>query len=386
MQIVAVQSEEYAKEFLLVNVRLYKNDPNYIQPLNKDINEVFDAKKNKTFRFGAIQRWLLQADDGQYIGRIAAFVNKRYKNKGDSQPTGGFGFFDCIHDQAAANLLLDTAKNWLLEQGMEAMDGPINFGERDKWWGLLVEGFDPPLYGMNYNAPYYQELLENYGCRVFFYQNCYSRLVRPRLQDKFYTAHEKYSKLPEFSARHASKNDIEKMAKDFCTVYNNAWASHEGNKQMTMPQAMKMFQTMKPIMDERLIWFAYHNEEPIAMYISLPDLNQVFKFLHGKFDMLAKLKFVFHKWRGVITKMAGIVFGVVPAYQGLGVDYYMIVESAKIIQFKTNYLHTELQWQGDFNPKMNNISKNLGFSLSRRLATYRYLFDREKEFKRHPIL
>jgi hypothetical protein len=64
----------------------------------------------------------------------------------------------------------------------------------------------------------------------------------------------------------------------------------------------------------------------------------------------------------------------------------MIVEAAKVIQPSKKYYLTELQWQGDFNPKMNNISKNLEFNLSRRLATYRYLFDRSKPFKRHPIL
>jgi hypothetical protein len=43
------------------------------------------------------------------------------------------------------------------------MDGPINFGERDKFWGLLTEGFIEPLFGMNYNFPYYKDLFENYG-------------------------------------------------------------------------------------------------------------------------------------------------------------------------------------------------------------------------------
>jgi hypothetical protein len=85
------------------------------------------------------------------IGRIAAFVNKRYKNKGDDVPVGGMGFFDCINNQEAADMLLDVARHWLGQRGMEAMDGPINFGERDKWWGLLVEGFHEPLWSMNFN-------------------------------------------------------------------------------------------------------------------------------------------------------------------------------------------------------------------------------------------
>jgi hypothetical protein len=62
------------------------------------------------------------------------------------------------------------------------------------------------------------------------------------------------------------------------------------------------------------------------------------------------------------------------------------MEGAKVIQTKTNYTELELQWQGDFNPKILNISKNIGATESRILTTYRYIFDRSKEFKRHPIL
>jgi hypothetical protein len=45
-----------------------------------------------------------------------------------------------------------------------------------------------------------------------------------------------------------------------------------------------------------------------------------------------------------------------------------------------------MQWIGEFNPKMMNIAASLGTYKSRRLITYRYLFDRTKEFKRHPVL
>ena len=109
-------------------MQLNKNNPAYIRPLDKDIYEVFDEKKNKTFRFGEVTRWILKDDSGKLIGRIAAFNNKKYKNKGDDVPVGGVGFFDCINNQAAADMLFDVAKHWLMQKGMEAMDGPINFG------------------------------------------------------------------------------------------------------------------------------------------------------------------------------------------------------------------------------------------------------------------
>ena len=87
-----------------------------------------------------------------------------------------------------------------------------------------------------------------------------------------------------------------------------------------------------------------------------------------------------------LKKFTGIVFGVIPEYQGMGIDYYMIVEGAKVIQKNTQYDELELQWQGDFNPRILNISRNLGATQSRMLATYRFIFDRSKEFKRHPVL
>src|SRR3954470_393082 len=149
MDLVEVLNRHVARDFISVNALINKGEPNYIRPLDKDIENVFNPKKNKTFRFGEVKRWLLRGQDGEWIGRIAAFTNKKYRNKGDDVPVGGIGFFDCINDQEAANTLFDNAKEWLKGQGMEAMDGPINFGERDRWWGLVVEGFQPPLYGMN---------------------------------------------------------------------------------------------------------------------------------------------------------------------------------------------------------------------------------------------
>ncbi|HLY70443.1 MAG TPA: hypothetical protein VKR53_11995, partial [Puia sp.] len=150
MQLIEVTDKFTAKDFLAVNVQLNSIDPNYIRPLDKDVNEVFDPEKNKAFRWGECKRWILKTNEGKFAGRIAAFTNKKYKNKNDEVPVGGVGFFDCINNQDAADMLFDVAKHWLLQKGMEAMDGPINFGERDRWWGLVVQGYDPPLYCMNY--------------------------------------------------------------------------------------------------------------------------------------------------------------------------------------------------------------------------------------------
>ena len=387
MQLTEVTTPQLSKEFIRVNVELYKNDPNYIRPLDKDINDVFDPEKNKAFRFGEATRWILKDNTGKLAGRIAAFTNKKYKNKGDDVPVGGIGFFDCINDQLAADMLFDVAKHWLIQKGMQAMDGPINFGERDRWWGLLVEGFQPPPYCMNYNKSYYRELFETYGFKCFFNQICFGLDPRKEVSQKILDRHAQLAKDPAFSSRYIDKNQLEKFATDFAIVYNKAWAGHGGLKELKKEQVYSMFKKMKPVMDEKIVWFVYHNDDPIAIFINLPDLNQWFKYLNGKFDIWHKLKFLWIKKTRKNIRFTGLVFGVIPEFHGTGVDAYMINEAKLVVQPMNKYEEYEMQWIGDFNPKMINVAENFGDTFrSRKLTTYRYLFDRTKEFKPHPIL
>jgi hypothetical protein len=388
MKMQPVQDKKTIRLFLDLPTRIYQHDPAWIQPLEKDICAVFDPKKNKAFRHGKLMRWILLDAKQDPIGRIAAFVNGRYKSKGDDVPVGGIGFFECINDQTAANLLFDQAKNWLAEQGMEAMDGPINFGERDRWWGLLRNGFHAPLYGMNYNPPYYVELFERYGFEIFFHQYCFGLNLNNPLSERIWERHAELANDPDFKARHADKTQLDRFADDFAYVYNKAWAGHGGMKQLSNIQARQIFKTMKPVMDERLLWYTYYRNEPIAIFTNLPDLNQWFRHLHGKFGLWEKLRFWWMKTFKPNTKFTGLAFGIIPEFQGKGVDAFMIGESANVLQQENStYRDYELQWIGDFNPKMMNIARKLGdVTISRELATYRYLFDRKKPFVRHPIL
>jgi hypothetical protein len=387
MQLIEVTDAATARDFIRVNIELNRPYPNYIRPLDKDVNDVFDPAKNKAFRHGTCIRWILKDEQGKLIGRIAAFVNKKYKNKGDTFPVGGIGFFDCIDNQLAADMLFDVSRHWLRQHNMEAMDGPINFGERDRWWGVVVEGFQEPLYCMNYNPPYYRFLFEAYGFRPFFNQICFGLDPAKRLNDKMYERHAQYENDPDYKACHIDKKQLAKFAGDFTTIYNNAWAGHGGLKEIKKEQVLLTFNKMKPVMDERIIWFTYYKNEPIAMFVNIPDLNQWFKYLNGQFSLWHKLKFLWIKRTKPCKKFTGIVFGIVPEFQGKGIDAFMVVESAKIIQPAQVYTEYEIQWIGDFNPKMINVASGLGDTFrSRILITYRYIFDPAREFVPHPVI
>lgn len=386
MRIEAVNNARTLKHWMDLPWRIYRNDPNWIPHLRQDIEKVFDPKKNKLFQGGQCRRWVLYDDAGTPIGRIAAFVNPKtaYTEK---QPTGGMGFFECIDDQAAANLLLDTARDWLKELGMEAMDGPINFGDRNMFWGVLIKNFtDPPIYGTNYNPPYYPKLLENYGFQVWFNQLFFKRSAEVAAQPIF---HRKFKQLvadPRFQLHDGRGRSLEQLARDFCTVYNTAWVDHENHKPMEYATALKIVKSMKPVMDPRLLIFIRYDDVPVAMYISLPELNEIFRHVNGDLNWIGKLKFLWHKWRGTVQTMTGIVFGVAKAWQGKGLEGALIVYAEKQIVDKRLYKDTVLTWIGDFNPRMLKVCENLGAENYRTLATYRYLFDRSIPFERHPII
>ena len=388
MEIIEVTNLKTANQFINVNVILNKNLHNYIRPLDKDIKEIFDSSKNKNFKNGELKRWILRNDDKELIGRIVAFTNTNYINKGTDFETGGIGFFECINDQTAANKLFDKAKNWLQVQGMQAMDGPINFGDRDKYWGLLVEGFDiEPIYGMPFNHPYYQELFENYGFKNYYNQYWFGMNVDDALPSRFQERYKKFTSKPDYSARHVELKYLKKYAKDFTTVYNAAWAQHGEGKQITIQEVEQLFKTMKPIMDERVIWFAYYKDEPIAMFISIPDVNQYFKHFNGKLGIIEKLRLLWMKKTLRRKKLTGLAFGVVPKYQALGIDSYLIQSCSYLMQHKNWYSSYEMGWAGDWNPRMHNIYKSLGGSQSRRMVTYRFIFNEEQHpFERHPIM
>jgi len=377
-----VQNTQQKKEFLNFPARLYQHDKNYIRPLDKDINDVFSPEKNKFYADGECTRFLFK-NKSETVGKIAVFINESYEQH---QPTGGIGFFDCINDQETANFIFNHCKNWFQEKGIEAIDGPINFGERDKFWGLLTEGFLEPLYCMNYNFPYYKELFENYGFKTYYEQLCFSRPIFAEVSRVFTVMHAKYSKNPQISAKPLKKNNIEKFARDFTEVYNSAWASHGSGKQIEEAKVLKMFKGMKPIINEHISWFVYENEKPIAMWMNIPDLNQWFKYLDGKFGIIEKLKFLWVKKFKKNEKMVGLVFGVIPEWQKKGIEGFMIWEGTQHLRKHTDFKTTELQWIGDFNPKMIKIAENLDTTVTRKLATYRYLFDQEKDFERHSII
>jgi GNAT superfamily N-acetyltransferase len=388
MRIQQVSTEQDRYEFLILPVRLYKNEPMWIRPLDTDVENVFDPEKNKTFRHGECIRWLLKDDQGNTIGRVAAFIDQKIVKKGNDQPTGGMGFFECVDSNEGAGILLNQCKHWLQEKGMEAMDGPINFGSRDQWWGLLVNGFElPPNYRCNYNFAYYQKFFEDYGFQVYFYQLTFGRPVEGGINEKLKIKADLIARDPNYRFDYLRKKDWGSLPEMIKDVYNKAWAKRGEIPELTLQQAKLMVKQMKPLLDEKLLWFGYYKNEPISFFLSLPEVNQIFKHVNGKLNLLGKIKFLWHSLRKTNKKAFGVLFGVDPAHHGKGIDG-AIIETFRIMAQAKGfaYNHYEMNWIGDFNPKMIRVVEQINAPIVKRHATYRKLFDETKPFKRMPFI
>ena len=374
--------------FLEFPVSLYASDPNWIRPLDQDIEVIFDPNKNFHLKKGEAIRWILFDENQNPIGRVAAFYENTEPDKSNLK-LAGMGFLEVIDDENAAIILFDSCKNWLKEKGFEGMDGPINFGERDSFWGLMIKGWEfEPTYKMPWTKPYYISFFENYGFKDYFQQYVYVSSIRGAnvtagIEEKAQRIYQN----PNYNFKHIEKSNLAKYAEDFKIIYNAAWAKFPGVSEMTSEQAQKLVKQMKPIIDEQLLWFAYSElDEPVAFFIVIPDLNQIVKHLHGKLDTWGKIKFLLLKSRGVLTRTCGVIFGVVPEHQGKG------VESAIALRFRTAarenpfypYTTMDMNWVGDFNPKMMRFVSQLGATNDKTFITYRYLFNPNQPFSRCP--
>lgn len=386
MFIKVADTKKDKKDFLKVPKILYKNDPNWVCPLDAEIEGIFDPEKNSFFGHGEAIRWILRDSDNKLIGRIAAFINEK-KAYTFNQPTGGCGFFECINDKEAAFLLFDTAREWLEERGMKAMDGPVNFGENDNHWGLLVDGYMQQGVGMPYHHPYYKELFYEYGFKVFFEQYSYHLDLSKPFPGRFWKIAEWVAKKPGFSFEHFSFTNADKYVNDVVSIYSEAWKFHENFTPLYHKEVKEMMEDMKLIIDEEFIWFAYHEGQPIAFFVMIPDINQALKHINGKLDIVSKLKLLYHvKNNKTINRARITVMGVVPKFQKAGVESAIFWHLDKVMKKRPHYRELELSWVGDFNPKMQSIYEAVGGVHTKTHQTLRCIFDKSIPFERAEII
>ena len=379
-----VSTSKQAKVFVEMPTVLYKKCENWVRPLDKDIYNVFDESKNPCFKDGKCKRWLLM-DGDKCIGRVAAFINGMTYNL-DDYKVGQMGFFECINEEKAAFMLFDKCVEWLKSEKMDCVEGPVNFGERIEWWGLLTDGFDKtPVYGMPYTQEYYIKFFDNYGFKDYFKQFTYrAKLEVESLSKVVIWKSDRLFRDKKYKVLTYGQIGRAKAIDSLLEVYNKTWNMEvHGVKEITRAEVEAIYKNLQPIIDKDLIYFAYYNDKPIGFFLMFPEMNQILKHLNGKIDLLGMIKFLYYKNIKKIDVALGQLFGVIPEFQNKGVEAAMITYFCREkVQQNSYYKYLELNWVGDFNPPMMHLMDYIGAHVAREHTTYRLLFRDDIKFVR----
>ncbi len=382
MEIKKVVDKATVTAFLDLPRKLYKDDSHWVCPLDRSVEKLFDPETNDLLKEGEAERWILLDPNSQVIGRVSAF-HRGERDKKQKTPAAGLGHFECIDDPKAAEILFDTAVNWARERGFAAIDGPINFGENNTHWGLLVEGFTQPGYGMNYHHAYYRSFFENYGFNLYFRQFSYHLDMTKEFPPRFWKIAEWVCKKPGYSFEHFKWSQSEKYIRDLAEVYDLAWADFKEDHSPLDPEKIRAgMEEAKPIIDEEMVWFAYYEGKPIAFYIMFPDANQILKHLNGKLHWWNKLKFYWLKKSGAMTRARAQAAGVIPKFQKSGIESGIFWQLKHVMERKPHITEVELSWVGDFNPRMISLYEAVGGKHAKTHHTYRYMIDPSVPFER----
>ncbi len=307
---------------------VYKDDPGWICPLESDIEAVFNPEKNKTLENGEASLWVLLDERGKPAGRITAFIDHE-RNKTQPFPMGGIGFFDVVQNKDYAFALFETAEAWLKGKGAKAVDGPINFGERDKFWGLLIRGFYPPLFQENYNPPYYEGFFQDWGFlpfeQILTFRGDTNNIPAERLSKMMEMLCKRY----DIRADHLHMDRLEQYAEDFCEVYNAAFRQFDHFKPLRTKQVFKLIEEAKPILDPKIITLVYFEGKPAGFCVCLPDINKLIQPARGKLNWWTIPGVLWRKWRAKEIIAKAMAFGVHPDYRAKGIAGVLLAHIAR---------------------------------------------------------
>ena len=368
---ISLENKKEREAFIAFAWKIYKNDPYWVPPLLMDMRQRLNPSKHPFFEIGQIQAFMAYRN-GSEVGRIAAIDNRLY-NESHKSNIGFWGFFESIDDQEIANLLFNTAKNWLKSRGRESMHGPASPSSNYDF-GLLVEGFDDePRIMMTYNPRYYVTLVEKYG----FKKNM--GLLAYRLDEDKVLKNEKFLRVQKIArerskvtVRFLNKSKMKQEAEVIKKIYNKAWENNWGFVPMTDKELDTMVAELKMVVQPNLVPILENEKgEPIGLALALPDFNYILKQMNGR--LLPFNIFKFFTQRKHIKWIRILLLGLLPEARNKGLDavlYHELITQA----VASGYKIAEASWILEDNPAMNKGLEVVNGEVYKRYNVYEFIF------------
>ncbi len=365
-KITFVTSKKEIKKFVNFPYDHYKDDKYWVAPLRIEQKKLVDTKKNPFFNNAEIAMFLAHYNN-ELVGRIAAIIDHRY-NKYHNTETGFFGFFECNDNQDTVNLLFKVAEDWLKERGLKKIMGPANPGMMDEI-GILVDGFDKyPSILMPYHKPYYDRLIKQSGYEkemdLLAYHVTQENVDRERANRAVEIVKKR---LPGIHIREINLKNIKSEIKIIREIFNSAWKNNWGYIPLSTEEFESLAKDLKAIVDTKFAHIAEIDGKPVGFSVALPDYNQIFRTMNGRLLPFGIFKLLWNKRK--IDKVRTALMGVIPKYQGRGIDVLLHREA-----IENGLIHgvdsSEVGWILENNVNMVRVAERIGGKLDKRYRMY----------------
>ncbi|WP_440999099.1 hypothetical protein [Fodinibius sp. SL11] len=373
-----VETSQQIDAFHQLPFRIYKNYPQWAPPFRSEIESIFDPNKNVFFKKGECERFLVK-EGKEVVGRFAV-MNTPERDKVLDPTMGGMGFFEMQDDPTIAQAIVNFAVDWHRKRGYNAMRGPINFGENDTYWGLLVENYDePPIYGMFYHPPYYKEYLEDTGAVKLDDHWSYKRSFDQPIPDRMKRITNRIENRSDVMLRSLDKNNIYRDAEYIRQIYNEAWSQQDITDreaeftELTQDTVEAMIKKLKPVLIPESVLIAFVDGEPASFVVCVPDLNELSKETGGRLRWWHYPKLMWFKRRA--RHLRTLVYGTRPKYRKIGLEALTFTRGIQFTKKAAPALeYLEGAWVSESNWLMQRSLEALGCFHHKTHRTYMWEF------------
>ncbi|MDU4748997.1 hypothetical protein FHW04_003811 [Pantoea sp. AN62] len=359
IHIEKVAEKRDLKAFIAFPSSLYRDDPNWIDPLFIEREEHL-SKKNPSVEHIEWQAFLAKKE-GKVVGRITAQIDSLHRER-YGQDTGHFGMIDAIDDPAVFEALFAAAEVWLKSKGAVKITGPFSMNINQES-GLLIEGFDtPPSALMTHGKPYYANYLEQQGYSqgidlLAYWMKRTDLHFEPSLTKLMSQMRKKVS------IRRLNRKKFAEEMQVLREIFNSGWQNNWGFVPFTEHEFATMGDQLKYLVPDDMIYIAEVDSVPCAFIVGLPNINEAIEGLEGRLFPFGWAKLL---WR---LKVSGVRTARVPL-MGVRHDFQfsrmgpimalLLIEALRDPFAKRNIDALEMSWILESNTGMRTILERIG--------------------------
>jgi len=369
IQKVDLNSKKEIERFVQLPFRLYAGHPQWVPPFIVDVKTMMNPRKHPYYEHSDVEFFIAEKE-GEVLGRIAALENKPFNRYHDAKDAE-FYLFECVNDQEVANALFNTVFEWARARGLTKLVGPKGFGPLDGY-GIQIEGFEhrQMMNMMNYNYPYYRDLVENLGfTKIVDFVSSYIQPQDFQLPPKVRKAADLAKKRGTFRVLDfKNKAEVRKWSERIGQAYNKAFVDNWEYYPLSQREIDFVVDNVMTIVDPNLIKIIVKNDEVVGFVFPFPDVSAAMQKNKGKLGVFHIVRLLLEVKKTNWISFNGV--GILPQFQGLGGNAVMYTELEKSMHQNSQFVHSELTQVAETAVQMRKDLKNLGVQFYKNHRVY----------------